>query len=61
MYCFGELTKQTSEGFGSGAKHFDNKDTLIQALKNNLTDQMTVLVKGSNSMGMKHVVEALLK
>ncbi len=59
LYCFGPLTQQTVQGFGAGAKHFDSHDDLINMLKTDLSDTTTVLVKGSNSMGMSKVVQAL--
>lgn len=60
LYCYGPLSKQTVQAFGGDAKHFDDQLTLINSLKAGLTQSMTVLVKGSNSMGMKKVVDALV-
>jgi UDP-N-acetylmuramoyl-tripeptide--D-alanyl-D-alanine ligase len=60
LYCYGELAKQTAQAFGDGAFHFENKDALIEELKHNLSAKETVLVKGSNSMKMNEVVEALV-
>lgn len=60
LYCFGELAKHTAQAFGAGAFHFQDKHALIKALKENLSPQQTVLVKGSNSMKMNEVVEAVL-
>lgn len=59
LYCYGPLTQHTVAGFGENARHFENQDALIETLKSSLSDHMTVLVKGSHSMGMKNVVQAL--
>ena len=40
--------------------HFEEQLQMIQQLKNELTEGVTVLVKGSRSMAMECVVEALL-
>lgn len=60
LYCYGDLAKQTAEAFGDGAFHFTDKNALIERLQQNLTPQQTLLVKGSNSMKMNEVVEALI-
>lgn len=41
-------------------EHFDNKDALVDALKDNIQDGDKVLVKGSRGMQMETIVEALL-
>ena len=60
LYCYGELAKQTAVAFGEGAFHFTDKNALIEELRQNLSPQQTVLVKGSNSMKMNEVVTALV-
>lgn len=60
LYCYGDLAKQTAAAFGDGAFHFEDKNALIEELKNNLSPEETVLVKGSNSMKMNEIVEALV-
>lgn len=59
LYCYGEETKNTVDGFGANAKHFRDHATLIEDLKRLLHKNVTVLVKGSNSMQMSTVVKAL--
>ena len=60
LYCYGDLAKRTATAFGAGAFHFTDKNALIETLQQNLTPQQTLLIKGSNSMKMNEVVEALV-
>jgi len=59
LLTFGELSKHTATEFGAGAESFQSKEDLINTLSNGLTENSTVLVKGSRSMKMEQVVEAL--
>jgi UDP-N-acetylmuramoyl-tripeptide--D-alanyl-D-alanine ligase len=59
LYATGPLSAATAEGFGSGAKYFEDCAALATALHQVLTADMTVLVKGSRSARMERVVEAL--
>lgn len=61
MYAYGELSQFTAQAFGENAQHFLDQDTLIAALKPLLDPQTTVLIKGSLSMNMRHIAEALKK
>lgn len=59
LFCYGKLSAHAATGFGQRAKHFDHQDTLIQSLKNDLSHDAIVLVKGSHGMNMNHIVSAL--
>jgi UDP-N-acetylmuramoyl-tripeptide--D-alanyl-D-alanine ligase len=61
LFTFGDLTASTSQAFGEGAHHFTEQNKLIDAIKPLLSQQMTVLVKGSRSMHMEKVVNGLLE
>ena len=58
LYCFGDLSAVMSEMFAQ-AKHFDSRTSLIDALLPEIDDQVTMLVKGSKSMKMHEVVDAM--
>ena len=59
LYCIGELSRRAAQSFGDQALHFDNKETLISALKGLVSTELTLLVKGSRRMRMEEVVAAL--
>ncbi len=57
----GEWTRKPCEAFGTGAVHFDDRETLVESLRAELGPDVTVLVKGSRFMAMEKVVEGLLQ
>jgi len=59
LFCYGDLSRYAAHAFGKKAHFFADRDQLIQALKLQLNERVTVLIKGSNSMGMDQVVAAL--
>ncbi|MCK5720016.1 MAG: UDP-N-acetylmuramoyl-tripeptide--D-alanyl-D-alanine ligase [Thiomargarita sp.] len=59
LWAIGELTKHTVEHFGHGATHFSQYDNLTQAIKTELTTETTILIKGSRSMKLEQIVQAL--
>lgn len=59
LYCMGDLSRAAVTAFGTGAKWFQDHDSMITALKAQLTAGDTVLVKGSRSARMERVVNAL--
>jgi len=61
LYCFGEHSRLAAEAFGKNAYHFENRDALIASLRDTLNETMTVLIKGSNAMGMDKIAKALME
>ncbi len=60
VFCFGNLSRHVADNC-LRALHYMSKEELLIALFDKLSKGDWVLVKGSNGMGMKEVVEALLK
>lgn len=59
LFTTGELSAFTAEAFGEGAEHYDEREELARALCSQLRPGTTCLVKGSRSMGMEAIVEAI--
>lgn len=59
LYGIGPLSAAAVDGFGSGARHFENMDSLINTLRNDLSPEVAILIKGSRAMQMEQVVAAL--
>jgi UDP-N-acetylmuramoyl-tripeptide--D-alanyl-D-alanine ligase len=60
LFTYGELARHAADAFGVSAKHHDDLDSLTQALDAIVTDQVTVLVKGSRFMKMERLVQHLV-
>ena len=60
LYGLGTLTRFTVEEFGRGARHYEDRDSLITDLANEIDSTTTLLVKGSRGMQMERIVEQLL-
>ncbi len=59
LFALGEASAAAVDAFGEGALHFKDRDALIAALRAVLNPGVACLVKGSRSMGMEHVVNAI--
>lgn len=60
LFCYGEMSAYAANAFGKDALHFSDQQQLIDALTLSLSSKITVLVKGSNSMKMINIVNAIL-
>jgi len=61
LFCYGAMSVDAAKAFGKNAQHFDDQQKLIDTLKLVLSDEVTVLVKGSNSMKMNNIVNAIVR
>lgn len=59
LYAVGKLSAHAIEAFGQGAQIYDSKDHLVTALKTQVSEHSTVLIKGSRSAGMEIIAKAL--
>lgn len=60
LYAYGENAPIVVEAFGENAYAFTNHDELVAALKPELNEQTTVLVKGSRGTMMEKVVAQII-
>ena len=61
LYAVGEKSFFAANAFGVEGHHFETREALVAALENVLQPDVTVLVKGSRSARMEHVVAALIE
>lgn len=59
LFALGEASSAAVDAFGANAEHFSGRDELIKTLRAELKPGIACLVKGSRSMGMEHVVNAI--
>lgn len=60
LFTVGRAAADSAAAFGKGASHFDGHRELIEALLDELEPGVNCLVKGSRSMAMEQVVNALI-
>jgi UDP-N-acetylmuramoyl-tripeptide--D-alanyl-D-alanine ligase len=60
LFAVGEMAADAVDAFGPGGRHFADRDALAQALRREIRPGVNCLVKGSRSMGMEGIVEALV-
>jgi UDP-N-acetylmuramoyl-tripeptide--D-alanyl-D-alanine ligase len=59
LYVMGPLSRAAAEAYGQDAQCFDAVESLTESLRQELTPEVTVLVKASRSMRLERVVEGL--
>lgn len=60
LFATGDLAKNSVKTFGEGGQFFDTQAQLIETLIQAMTGKEIILVKGSRSQKMEHVVAALV-
>ena len=65
FFTFGDLSVKASQAFGvqgldKGAQHFSSLESLVDTLKAQMKQGVTVLVKGSRFMQMERVIKEIL-
>jgi len=61
LFATGEMSAHTVDAFGDGGQHFASRGELAEAVRRSLRPGINCLVKGSRSMGMEAVVEAITR
>jgi len=59
LFTLGPLSVHASEAFGQGAESYQEHDEMIAVLNKELHSNVTLLVKGSRSMKMEKIVNAV--
>ena len=59
LFAYGDLAGNAAEGFGENARWYASLETLVDELCEDLASDVNVLVKGSRSMRMERVVDAV--
>jgi UDP-N-acetylmuramoyl-tripeptide--D-alanyl-D-alanine ligase len=59
LFAYGDLASSAAEGFGEHASWYASLEALVDDLCEDLSSDVNVLVKGSRSMRMERVVDAL--
>jgi len=59
LYSFGKLAAKAAKAFGDNGYCYERHEDMVEALRDELSQDVTLLVKGSRSMHMENVVNAL--
>ncbi|MDM8565059.1 UDP-N-acetylmuramoyl-tripeptide--D-alanyl-D-alanine ligase [Candidatus Halobeggiatoa sp. HSG11] len=59
LWTIGDMSHHATTYFGDKGKHFTNHDDLVQSMLTQLPSSATLLIKGSRSMQMEKIVQAL--
>jgi UDP-N-acetylmuramoyl-tripeptide--D-alanyl-D-alanine ligase len=59
LFTYGDLSAAATAAFGENARHFTERQLLINALQPYLEEGTTILIKGSRSMQMELIISGL--
>ncbi len=59
LYTLGGLARHAAQAFGDAAQSFDSHSSMIERLREDLNNEVTLLVKGSRRMQMEKIVHAV--
>lgn len=59
LFAVGQLSEHAVKAFGQGAQRFESKEELVKNIKTLLSNESTILIKGSRSSKMEIVTNAL--
>jgi UDP-N-acetylmuramoyl-tripeptide--D-alanyl-D-alanine ligase len=59
LYAIGKFAKFSAQSFGKEGYAFDDQPSMISEIESHLSDDVTLLVKGSRLMKMENIVNAL--
>ena len=60
LYTLGDMCTHAAQAFGP-ARHFENMTALVDAVRSQVTNVQSIVVKGSRFMKMEQVVDALVQ
>jgi UDP-N-acetylmuramoyl-tripeptide--D-alanyl-D-alanine ligase len=60
LFTFGQLASVCADAFGDGGLHCSSHEDLLEQLNRTLDKDSVVLIKGSNSLGLQRVADALI-
>lgn len=59
LLALGQSSRHAVEAFGEGGIFFNNRDELVEYIKENQSEALGILIKGSRFMHMEQIVESL--
>lgn len=61
LFAVGKWSEQAVMAFGKGAKWYPSQEALVEALKDHMTADTVILVKGSRSSRMEGITQAIIQ
>jgi len=61
LLTIGEASRHAADAFGENAQNFNTKDELVSFIKEQQSEELGILVKGSRFMHMEQIIESIMK